>query len=365
MIVLHLITRINRGGTASWLRNLDGLEANFRFSSLFAAGNLSEQETEDEYFVKAGYIKINNLQKRISLPRDFLAFLEIRQTLMRIKPDILNTHTSKAGLLGRLANASIIGNRTKVIHTFHGHLLYGYFPRPITFLLTKIEAFLEFFTDAYVVSGEKVKRELIAAGIGEKTPWVQINPGIPNMGTRDKSISRMKLNIDVKDFVVGWMGRLESIKRPKLFLDLARLVPEAKFVIAGEGSLREDLEKDSPKNVSFVDWVNTEVFWSACDLAVSTSENEAQPYALIEAGLSGLPLIAFDVGGIEGVIKNGLNGYLCETIDEIAEKILFLRLNKNKLVEFGTSSVYHMKRNFSISEFKDKHIELYDSLVLN
>jgi hypothetical protein len=166
MKILHVITRINRGGTANWLRNLVDLDRESGTETIFAAGRPPSEEIEDEFFHGMGYLEIPHLNKSISFYQDLKAFFEIRKILICVQPEILNTHTSKAGLIGRLANASIRHSQTKVIHTFHGHLLYGYFSRFLTYFYTKLEILLEFITDVYIVSGERVKNELIAAGIG-------------------------------------------------------------------------------------------------------------------------------------------------------------------------------------------------------
>jgi glycosyltransferase involved in cell wall biosynthesis len=188
---------------------------------------------------------------------------------------------------------------------------------------------------------------------------VQINPGIPKLNIREKFESRKTLRLNSSDFTIGWMGRLEQIKRPNLLIDIAKLIPEVNFIVAGTGSLEKILRQSSPPNISYVGWISPEVFWSACDLAISTSENEAQPFALIEAGLAGLPLIAFDVGGIDGVVVEQRNGYLCDTILEISEKIILLKSDMPKRIRYGEFSKTHMSKNFNVETFRDKHRELF------
>lgn len=363
MKILHLITRLNRGGTANWLKNLTDLKGETSITTIIAAGLLPNTEVEDSYFHELGYKKLRFLQKNISLKMDLLAFFEIRSLLRFEKPDLLNTHTSKAGFLGRLAAASLIGNRPKVIHTYHGHLLYGYFNKVQSFIFTKFETFLSLITDGFIVSGSRVKNELISAGVGRNKIWMKINPGVNLDFQVERSVSRDILHLDINTFLVGWMGRLESIKRPNLVIEIAKKIPEITFLIAGTGSLQNNLLQISTSNVKFVEWVSPSEFWPACDVALSTSSNEAQPFALIEAGLAGLPLIAFDVGGIDEVISDGVNGFLCNSTSEIIEKIHHFRDNPVDLEKFGKESKLKLKESYSLETFQNKHLSFYKTQI--
>ena len=179
MKVMQIMTRVNRGGTAKWLEILSqGLTSNGHIN-LLVAGNIEENEVEDPVFEKLDGIRVSELGRSISLQQDIRAFMELRRIIKEQKPDLINTHTSKAGVLGRIAAMSILSGKPAIVHTYHGHLLYGYFGKLKTNIIVTIEKFLARFSSVLIVSGERVRNELLEVGIGEKSKFVLIKPGIP------------------------------------------------------------------------------------------------------------------------------------------------------------------------------------------
>jgi hypothetical protein len=190
MKVVQIITRINQGGTARWLQTLhEGLVAN-GIESLMMAGCVSPGEVEDDLFFHSKAIRITNLQREILIIKDFLAFLEIRSQIKKIKPDVVNTHTSKAGLLGRLAVATMFFNKPKIIHTYHGHILYGYFGYIKISIIVFIEKFLNLLTDHFIVSGETVRNELLQFHIGKLKKYSVVKPGVKKIDFLDYHAAR-------------------------------------------------------------------------------------------------------------------------------------------------------------------------------
>lgn len=364
MRVVHLIARVNQGGTATWLSNLiRGLRAS-GIDTYLLSGYCPENEKEDTSFEELNGIRIENMGRQISLVNDFKALIEIRKHLITIKPDVLNTHTAKAGTLGRIATLTIFFNRPKVVHTYHGHVLDGYFNSITSWVFKIIERNLARITDVILISSNKVKVQLLEKGIGKANKYRYVSPGIKEMKKLNKEIACAQLGVENSEILIGWMGRLTRIKMPERFLDLARNFPECDFVIAGEGELREDLENSAPSNIVFVGWQSPEVFWSACDIAVLTSQNEGKPLALVEAAQLGIPVIAENVGGVSEVVLDKVTGLLISSDNQRSDALRKLIDSKELRNQMGKSAHNFALEEFGITRFVNRHIEIYKELLI-
>jgi glycosyltransferase involved in cell wall biosynthesis len=359
MKVMQIITRVNRGGTAKWLEVLSqGLTVNGHIS-LLVAGNVHKNEIEDPLFQRLGGIRVSNLGRSISLQSDIRAFMELRRIIKEHKPDLINTHTSKAGVLGRIAAISILSGKPALVHTYHGHLLYGYFGKLKIKIIITIEKFLAQFSSTLIVSGERVRNELLDVGIGTKSKFVLIKPGIPALKFQNKIDSRKNFGVSPNAIVVGWLGRLTEIKHPERVLELANWNPGVVFLLGGDGELHKLMSKMAPSNVRIVGWTTPETLWGASDIAILTSDNEAQPISLVEAAMAGLPTVAFDVGSIGSVVANGETGFLVENLREMSDRITVLAKNELLRSEMGVSAVEKMNEEFSEVNFVNGHIQTY------
>lgn len=364
MKVVHLIARVNQGGTATWLKNLiSGLRAS-GIDTYLLAGYCPENEIEDSSFKELKGIRIENLGRRISLIGDLKALFEIRKHLILIKPDVVNTHTAKAGTLGRIAVLTIFFNRPKMVHTYHGHVLDGYFNSITSWVFKIIERNLARITDAIFISSKKVKVQLLEKGIGKANKYRYVSPGISELKKISKNNACAQLGIENSGILIGWMGRLTMIKMPERFLDLAKNFPKYHFLMAGEGELRENLENLAPSNIDFVGWQNPEVFWSACDIAVLTSQNEGKPISLVEAAQIGIPVIAEDVGGVSEVVLDKITGILVSSDNQRSEALRKLIDNEEIRIQMGTSARNFALEEFGITKFVNRHIEIYRELVI-
>jgi len=303
MRILHVISRLNIGGTASWLNQL----------------SISLQEQGHVVRIISGCTELNEapalmnpgldvkflstLRKRFSLIQDVRSFLRIRMEIKRFAPTIINTHTSKAGFLARLANLTFLKNRPRIVHTLHGHLLYGYFPKWKSVVIIFIERALGTFTDLILIPGHLVALEAKKAGLVRASKVFEVVPGvcisIPPKGVSTEG--RLK---------VGWLGRLTQIKRPDRVMELAERFPEIDFHIGGAGELMQSLLMNCLPNVVFEGWVDAIEFWPRMDIALLTSDNEAMPISLIEAGMLGIPAITTNVGSTSEVVIDGVTGYV-------------------------------------------------------
>jgi len=362
MRVLHIIARFNVGGTAAWIHELTKNLSDAGIESLIATGEIGKGEVESQLLQELNHTYIKGLGNSIKPLQDFKAFWEIRNLIKTYNPDVVNTHTAKAGLLGRLANLSLGKRRKPVVHTLHGHLLHGYFPKPIVSLIVLIERVLSSFTDLIIFAGKNVQADCLNVGIGKLDQSVVIYPGVSKAklskeSTRGPGSDRLR---------VGWLGRVTKIKRLDRVLAIARKLPNLDFYIGGEGDLLKTCKDLAPNNISFLGLSNPGKFWSEMDICLLTSDNEALPISIVEAQLNGLPTVATNVGSISEVVIDGENGYLTSVdIDEMVEKITTLSKNSSLREEMGKTAKARAEEVFSPQRQRDDHIAAYIMAIKN
>jgi glycosyltransferase involved in cell wall biosynthesis len=331
-------------------------------------------ETEEDYlFVrKPNYrlIRVTYLRKKFNLQKDIQAFLEIRRLIKSIQIDVIHTHTSKAGLLGRLA-ASTLKPRPVRVHTFHGHLLTGYFSSWKTKLVYSIEKFLELFTDSFVAMGSQVRSDLESIGLGKRAKFNVFFPGLPSRVFEPKSIARKELGLEEKDTYVLFVGRMTAIKRPDRLLDSVKAFVQRKIDIqvlaAGDGELLAGLRDQVSQAglpIKFLGWrSDIPKLIAASDIAILTSDNEAVPLTLIEASMAGLPLVSTNVGSVSDVLINDLNGYLVDSEPAaLADALQKLAIDPVLREIMGKAGRERATRYFSLEKMCADHTELYQFL---
>ena len=359
MRILQIIARVNQGGTARWLEELViGLRSNGH-EVFLAAGYVQSGETEDEIFEKLNGHRIESLGRSISIFSDLKSLIEIRKYILKCRPDLINTHTAKAGFIGRLAAATIIKNRPAIVHTYHGHLLYGYFSKLKSNVFTLVEIVMARVSDVLIAAGDKVKTDLLEAGIGNEDQFIVLRPGINDFNHLDKKVVREKLNISSEVTVVGWLGRMTKIKRADRVIELAKRFPDVLFLLGGEGDLLDQTKAIAPSNVKFLGWTNPEIIWSASDIALLTSDNEAQPISLIEASYSSLPIVAQNVGSVSEVVDDGVTGILVSDYKESVAGLEKLIENIELRLSLGSAGRAYAKSRFSPAQFISGHEAAY------
>ena len=356
MKVTHVISRFNKGGTSHWLNLLiDGLGQLGVVGTLYA-GYVQNGETEDPNFLRLGGIKF-------SFGNDLRSFFELRNQIKNRKPDIVNTHTTKAGVIGRLVLLTLAGEKPKLVHTIHGHLLYGYFPSWKIKIYIYIERILAKATDVLIVPGERVRDELLAAGVGEFHQFKIVSPGVTHVDMERNSAKNSKILSPNKNLRIGWMGRITQIKRPDRVVEIAKSFPDIDFLIAGEGDLLLKLRGELLPNIHLVGWAEPTIFWNQVDIAILTSDNEAIPISLIEAAMSGLPIIAENVGSVEEIVFPGRNGFLTNSKFERILAVESLQRDANLRDFMGRESRAIASSKFSVHSFLDNHFVIYKSLI--
>ena len=356
MKVFHLIARVNRGGTANWIENLVIGLRNLGHTVELFAGVVEANEIEHRCFTELEGRRMESLKRTPSIFSDFRAIVEFRKILKAENPEVLNTHTAKAGLIGRIA---AIGLPVKTVHTFHGHVLYGYFNPISSRIFLSIERILAALTDVFIAVGEKVKSELIEARIGNPDIYISISPAVRKLTKISEHVAREKLDLPQNQFTVGWLGRFAQIKRPDKLIEIALRNPGINFIMGGEGELLTQIKEISPKNVFFTGWANPEVFWSACNIAILTSDNEGLPTSLIEAGSFGLPIITTNVGSASEIVKDKESGFVIENIEDADSFIRNLSADGNLRRKMGTNSQDYCLTKFNLDLFIQSHISAY------
>jgi glycosyltransferase involved in cell wall biosynthesis len=321
MKVLRIIARLNVGGPARhvvWLT--EGLQAG-EFETLLIAGVVPPGEDDMSYLAAAAGIKpfiLPQMSREISV-KDAMTVWQLFRLMRREQPDIVHTHTAKAGTVGRLAGMMYSrlsdGSACRFVHTYHGHVFHSYYGKLKTRLFLGIERFLaRFATDRIVVISEQQRREINETfRVGRRNQFAVIPLGI-EMGAyaswRDRRpLWRAQLKLSDDDLLIGIIGRVTEIKNHGLFLEAAarlkkRTAARVRFVVIGDGTLRHQLEERAKslglaEDISFLGTRNDpEDFYPALDIVALTSLNEGTPLTLIEAMANARPVIATAVGGV-------------------------------------------------------------------
>ena len=355
--VLHVIARMNVGGTA---RYVSELVANIPDSKL-ATGFVQGSEIEYSSLSNLPVIRINHLGRKISPLNDYKAWRELRAIVREQKPEIIHTHTFKAGLIGRLVRGP-----QRHIHTFHGHLFEdNSFSALEKKIITLFEKWLAPRADVLVSVGLNVGKELREAGIGVGQKWVSVAPGVEALTLSDKSEARKSIGVNETGILVGWMARMTSVKNPKLLLEVASRLPDVNFVMAGGGDLLETIKSNAPENVKVIGWADAATFWSAVDIAISTSDNEGMPVALIEAQLSAVPVIATNVGSNSEVIEDQVTGLITsKSVDALVSAVKRFISLPDLIENMGDEGTKRAANEFSLEKMIQSHVDLYRAVSI-
>jgi len=361
MRVLHVIARLNVGGTARYITQLANELPKHGIETFVATGFVQGAEVEDPSAQSIDIIRIPSMGRSINPIKDHLARKQLEKIIAEVKPDIIHTHTFKAGYVIRMKKQSV-----PVIHTFHGHLLddpeFSGFKSKV---IIEVERMLAKKAIKLVTVGRRVAEELLEQHIGSKEQYVNIPPGVValNITPREEALKNLSLT-DNGQPIVGWIARVTGVKNPMLALEVADALPDTQFVLAGGGDLLDQVKAKAPSNVSVIGWAKAEDLFGASDIILSTSENEGMPVALIEAQLAGKPVVATDVGSVAEVLLNHETGIVTnKNAGSIALAIESLLLDKQKRTEMGTLATARAHALFSVDRMINAHIELYKSIV--
>ena len=361
MRVLHVIARLNVGGTARYITQLAHELPKHGIETFVATGFVQGSEREDESAQSIDLIRIKSMGRSINPIKDHFARKQLDKIIAEVKPDIIHTHTFKAGYVIRMKKQPV-----PVIHTFHGHLLddpeFSGFKSKI---IIGLERKLAKKSTKLVTVGRRVADELLEQNIGERTQFVNIPPGVVAIDVIPRAQALKNLNLEDNGRpIVGWIARVTGVKNPMRALEVADALPDTRFVMAGGGDLLEQIKATAPANVTVLGWTEASDLFGAADIILSTSENEGMPVALIEAQLAGKPVVATDVGSVSEVIANHETGLVTnKNAGSIASAVNALLLDSQKRKEMGKLASSRAQALFSVDRMINAHIELYKSIV--
>lgn len=315
--VLRIITRLNVGGPARHVVWLTAALNDAEFVSTLVAGSVPPGETDMAWFAEQHGVRpvlLEEMSREIT-PADVVTLWKMYRIFRRIRPDIVHTHTAKAGTIGRVAGllyrfltpGTLIGRPRAVrfIHTYHGHIFHSYYGRLKTSVLLGIERMLaRLNTDRIITLSEQQRREIHETfRVGREEQFAVVPLGIDlEAASADRAAGealRRELGIGPHEIVVGTIGRITAVKNHDLFLHVAeRLAGRARFVIFGDGADRPRLEQQAEGRLLFAGTRAPSEIYAATDIVALTSVNEGTPLALIEAMNNSLPIVSTAVGGV-------------------------------------------------------------------
>lgn len=325
MRVTRIITRLNRGGPARTLLAVEPHLARLGVESLLLTGEPEPGEDDlSDDFRRAGIDVrfVPGLKRSLAPWRDPAVVARLERELAAFRPELVHTHTFKAGCLGRLAR---IRGDVRRVHTFHGHLFRGAFPRPLGSLLAFVERRLARRTDLVLAVSERVRADLCDRWRIAERARTDVLPGVllPELARPADAKERAAARALALPAVGPWLGtlaRLTRVKAPLFFLDVAERVvaqrPAARFVWVGDGELRERFVGEVARRklsevVRWVGWQSDVRRWHlALDVELLLSDQEGLPLSLIEARALRVPIVASDVGGVADLVRDGVDGRL-------------------------------------------------------
>ena len=367
--VMRLIARMNIGGPAIHVALLTQRLDRERFQSVLVTG--VEAPGEGNMLELMGEtlntdlrpIVLPGLGREISPRNDLKTLRQVIRLMRRSRPDIVHTHTAKAGFVGRLA-ARFAGVPI-VVHTFHGNVFKGYFSPRKTQIFIAIERFLARRTDRIIVLSEQQKQEILGLGIGREEQFRIVPLGLDLKPFLDcdsmRGELRRELRLSPGTHVVGIVARLVPIKSIHLLLQAAPQVlkrfPDTVFLIVGDGELRADLEAEAARldlnqNARFLGFrADLPLINADLDCAVLCSQNEGLPVAVIEALASARAVVATDVGGVSDLIRAGETGWLVppNDVDALANGIIEALGDKQEAARRGSMGRAHVYPRLDIS----------------
>ena len=368
--IWQVVTRLNIGGPAQQIRELAN-DLDRRFKVTVLAGHPPSHEGEVDRVPHLEYVP---LVRPIHPSSDVAAFMSLRAATSRRAPDIVHTHMAKAGVIGRSAALSV-RERPRTVHTFHGHVLSGYFAPAISRAFVEIERRLARRTDALVAVSATLRDELLALGIGDASKFHVIPLGLdveryarPQCTTMGL---RAALGIAAGTPLVGYIGRLTPIKDHETAFNALRRVPEAHMLLIGDGELRQDLRRlaaslEIAPRVHFLGWRSDIAdLLAELDVVLLTSRSEGTPLALIEAAAAGRAIVATDVGGVRDIVQPGVSGVLCRprAATEVGAALLELLCSPPRRAALGAAAQRHARATFGKAVMLERHAALYEDLT--
>lgn len=382
--ILRVIARLNMGGPAHHVSLLSGhrLDAE-RFETLLVHGRLAPGEESLERIAareRARTVFVSELMQPLSPADDARALLRLRALVDEYRPHLVHTHTAKAGFLGRQAALSSRRAEPKLVHTFHGHVLEGYFSPPKERAFRALERRLGRRTDRLLGVSQATVDDLVRLGIAEPERFQVLPLGLDlaryaAIGEAERAAARADLGLVADEVLVSFVGRIVPIKRIDVLLTALatarRQGAKLRLALAGDGEMRAELESlaHSLGVAEVVDWLGYRAdlrpLTAAADIAAVSSDNEGTPVSLIEAAAAAVPAVATDVGGVSEVVADRRSGLLVPADDSeaFARALAELAAEPERRRKFGAAARERALARYSIDRLLADIDELYTSLL--
>lgn len=372
------------GGPALHVAYLTAGLAERGYETTLVVGTLARGEDSMAFVAErlgVDVVRIDELRRDIAPVRDALAVVKLARLIRRERPQIIHTHTAKAGAVGRLA-ALLAGDARPpiVVHTFHGHVLRGYFGPVRTAGFRLLERWLARATTALVAVSPQVRDDLVALGVAPAEKFAVVRLGIEladrvDPGLDGRAGTRRLLGIAPDRFAVGWIGRMTGVKRADDVLLAFRRLRErgvdACLCMVGDGPDRDHVERRAHelgvmRDTFFLGYQEAVApYFSAFDAFVLPSVNEGTPVTAIEALAGGRPVVATRVGGVPDVVRDGVDGFLVEAgaIDDLAERLARLAADPALRERMGAAGRERVVSRYAVDRLLDDVDLLYRSLL--
>ena len=381
--VLRVIARLNMGGPALHVAYLTAGLRERGYDTTLVAGSLARGEDSMDFVARelgVAVERLPELRRDISAIHDLRAVVHLAQRIRRERPTILHTHTAKAGAVGRLA-ALLAGDARPpiVVHTFHGHVLRGYFGPLRSLAFRLLERQLARMTTALVAVSPEVRDDLVRLGVAPRAKFTVVRVGIElgeRVAGRDgRDETRRVLGIPPTAFTVGWIGRMTAVKRTSdvllAFKRLRERGVDATLCMVGDGPDREPLERKAHelgvmRDTLFLGYQeDVAQFYAAFDAMILPSGNEGTPVSAIESLAAGRPVVATRVGGVPDVVRDGQDGFLVETgdVDGLAAALERLAGDEELRTQMGDAGRERVLPRYSVERLIDDVDRLYRSLL--
>jgi glycosyltransferase involved in cell wall biosynthesis len=382
--VLRVIARLNVGGPALHVAYLSAGLQERGYETTLVAGELARGEESMAFVAESRGVEVravSELRRQVSPFRDVVAAFRLAGLIRSTRPDVVHTHTAKAGAVGRVAVVlSGIRPRPVVVHTFHGHVLRGYFGPLTAWGFRLLERILARTTDALVAVSPQVRDDLVRLGVAPADKFVVVRLGIEleeRVGGNGDARKRTRRLLGIPDdrFVVGWMGRMTAVKRTDdVLLALKGLhergVPAA-LCLVGDGPDRDQLEERAHElgiardcfSLGYQDAVAD--WYAAFDAMILPSANEGTPVSVIESLAAGRPVVATDVGGVSDVVRDGVDGFLVEAadVDALADRLQELAADPERRRAMGEAGRERVLHRYAVARLVDDVDRLYRALL--
>lgn len=370
---MHVIARMNVGGPAVEITQLmRGLDPEV-ITQRLVTGYCRDDEADylETQALDISAARIDGLGRSIRPTDDVKALAKLTRMIRISRPDIVHTHTAKAGVLGRIA-AKVAGTGAKIVHTHHGHLLQGYFGPIKTRAVIQLERQLAGISDGLVAVADSIRDDLLLVGAGTPEKFSVIRSGVELGPLPTRETARRQLGVPEGQVVVTMLGRLTKIKRPDRFADVVEILTQrgfrAHFLVVGSGDLRSELEDTIQLRslpVRVVGWRHdVEMVLAATDIMVLTSDNEGVPLSLMQAGLCSIPVVATDVGGVSELILHDYTGLLVPpNALPLAEALEFLAERPDVRDAFGRRAKAWVQEQFGLDQFIRNHQAMYQRMA--